>query len=119
MNAKWWIGSYIEVFEPEKASEIESELHVNENFMLIAADNFEEAHRNLLIYSEPSHALSAWKGVEGHWRVIGISCLLPIYESLEDGSELLLKRLVGYTRADLADLVYTKEELLSQVARQD
>jgi hypothetical protein len=53
---------------------------------LIQAKNREEAYRKALMLGRAGHPS---KTKSGEWRFVGISMLLPVYEKLEDGAEIL------------------------------
>ena len=47
----------------------------------------------------------------GEWRFVGISMLLPVYERIEDGSELLWERDKHMSVARIKKLVKRKHQL--------
>jgi hypothetical protein len=47
----------------------------------------------------------------GEWRFVGISMLLPIYEELEDGSEILWEKDEVMSVARIKTLVKSKRQL--------
>jgi len=57
-----------------------------ENTRLIRAKNREEAYRKALRLGRAGHPS---KTKDGEWRFAGISMLLPVYEDVEDGAEIL------------------------------
>ena len=106
----WWIGSYIERFDnPEEPSD--APLFVNENFILLRAVHFDEAFSKLEEHRDVGNAFSTWGGRKGRWSFAGFSSLLPIYEELEDGCELLWRRLEGYSNENIAEMVVGREAL--------
>jgi hypothetical protein len=106
----WWIGSYIERFDDPEAP-AEEPLFVNENFMLIRAVHFDEAFSKLEQYRDVGNPLSTWRGWKGEWSFAGFSALLPIYEALEDGAELLWREWEGCTNESLAEMAMDRQAL--------
>lgn len=112
----WWIGSYLEVFDPETADGTES-VQANENYILLAAASFEEAYAKLIRHKDIPDPVGIWHGRNGRWRFLGITLLLPVEEELEDGAELLWKRWEGYSEKDLLAWIQTREELMNQAVK--
>ena len=52
-----------------------------------------------------------WKTTGGEWRFAGIGMLLPIYEKIEDGSELLWEEHKSMSMRKIRKLVKTKRKL--------
>jgi len=92
----WWIVSYIQRFEWKGSSPKTSRSRCLawENTILIRARERESAHRKAIKFGKRS-AGAKWErlgeppGRLGRWIFEGITSLLPIYESLEDGSEVV------------------------------
>ena len=83
----WWIFREVEywVASGKKTSPRTRHL-VWENTRLIRAGNRDEAHRKAVELGRAGHPS---KTEDGEWRFAGISMLLPVYEDLEDGAEIL------------------------------
>ena len=87
-HSGWWIFREVEqwVSKRQKTLLASSRCRVWENTRLIRAKNRQEAYRKALRLGRAGHP-SKTKG--GEWRFAGISMLLPVYEDIEDGSEIL------------------------------
>lgn len=92
----WWIASYIQRLEwkdsPPRTSR--SRCLAWENTIVIKATDRQSAHRKAIRFGKRS-ANDKWEtlgeppGRLGRWVFEGITSLLPIYEPLDDGSEIL------------------------------
>ena len=89
----WFIASYIEITEPLEdalsATPDRQVMSVWENRLLIAASTPEEAYSRTLFHLKdvPRDYLNT-EGIMLRVSIPGITSLLPIYETLEDGSEI-------------------------------
>ena len=86
------------------------------NTLLIRAPSLSEAYDKALRIARNEYT-SRYKAVSGRtvqWTVVGISSLVPIYESLTDGSEIAWTN-KGYLSAKRSEgMVLTKRALLKQ-----
>jgi uncharacterized protein DUF4288 len=84
----WWIFKEVTqwVSNRQKKLSLTSRCLVWENTRLICARNREQAYQKALKLGRLGHP-SKTKG--GEWRFVGISMLLPVYEEIEDGAEIL------------------------------
>ncbi len=91
----WWIATYIERFEyeDEDKSNLNRRCLAWENTILIQAKDRQEAYRKAEKTGRLGDGLEGWNdaGRRGTWRYEGLTSLLPIYEELEDGAEILWK----------------------------
>ncbi len=90
----WYIGAYllrfVELADPSIEDE-ESKFLTWENTVIVRASNLDEAYDKVI---EIGHTCTApYKGgpsgVDVKWKLEGVTFLVPIYEELEDGSEVL------------------------------
>jgi hypothetical protein len=84
----WWIFREVQQWVSRRQQKItdESRCQVWENTRLIRARNRDEAFRKAMRLGQagcPSQTK------DGEWRFAGISMLLPVYEEVEDGAEIL------------------------------
>lgn len=89
----WYIASYIQRIDPVTAYEDESSSHepwaVWENRILVQASTPDEALRRTNEHlAECGSEYTNPDGVLLRDTVVGLTSLLPIYDSLEDGSEI-------------------------------
>jgi hypothetical protein len=89
----WWIASYLERFEyyNEDRRRLGRRCTAWENTVLIKARTRDHAWRKATALGRLSEGSEAWDetGRKGQWRYEGLTSLLPVYEDLEDGAEIL------------------------------
>ena len=90
----WYVGSYLIRFiqvEDENNSDEESEFLSWENTVIVKANSLEEAYTKVKeIGKEHDSPYKGGKeGVRVNWIYEGVTSLLPIYEDLEDGAEIM------------------------------
>jgi len=111
----WWIASYLERFEyyDEDRRKLNRRCTAWENTVLIKAKNRDEAWRKTVALGRLSGGSEAWDetGRKGQWRYEGVTSLLPVYETIEDGAEVLWTEHQGWTVKRVKTLVKTKREL--------
>ena len=106
----WWIFCEVEqwVSNRQKVMLPGSKCLVWENMRLIKASSREEA---FLKASRMCAATHPSKTLKGEWRFAGISMLLPVFEEIEDGAEILWKDRGEMTVEKIQKLVKSKKEL--------
>ena len=106
----WWIFNEVLQWVSRRQKKLtdESRCLVWENTRLIRARNREEAFQKALRLGQEGHP-SPTSG--GEWRFVGISLLLPVYEDLEDGAEVLWTVRGRMTVGRIKKLVKSKKEL--------
>lgn len=110
----WWIGSYLERFEfnDEDRSDLNRRCDAYENTVILKARNREEAYRKLVaLASVDGSECRSPNGRGGFWRFEGITGLLPIYEELEDGAEILWQHHRNLAVKTVRKLIRAKHEL--------
>ncbi len=112
----WWIASYLERFEwyDEDTTNPERRCLAWENTIIVQAANREQAYRKAMKVGRLEEGSEAWTEDgkrRGAWRFEGLTCLLPIYYKLEDGSEILWREHRGRTVRKIQELVKPKDEL--------
>ena len=90
----WYVGSYVIRFiELEEAGNDDParEFRVWENTVIVRAGNLDEAYRKIVAIGEGATTpyLGGDDGVPVQWVFEGVTELLPIYEPLEDGAEII------------------------------
>ncbi|MDY4295887.1 MULTISPECIES: DUF4288 domain-containing protein [unclassified Xanthomonas] len=90
----WYVGSYVIRFVELDVlgnDDPQEEFLVWENTIIASAPDFDEAYRKVVAVAETT--TDPYKGGPGgvpvQWVFEGVTQLLPIYESLEDGSEIM------------------------------
>jgi len=120
----WYIGSYLLRFvelEQENNDDPESRFTAWENTVIVQAANLDEAYDKILkigkSQSEP------YKGgleeVPVQWVFEGITELLPIYEALQDGAEVMWKEHKPKKLKNLQKCVWKKDALLKYLQERD
>lgn len=114
--SRWWLASYIERFEfdDENKSNMKRRCLAYENTIIIKANNRDEAYRKAVkvgLIGNKSPGEIKETGRRGKWIFEGLSLLLPIYEDLEDGSEILWTEHFNKTVRKIKSLVRKKNEL--------
>jgi Domain of unknown function (DUF4288) len=106
----WWIFCEVEqwVSDRQKKLSPRSRCSVWENMRLLRAKSREDAYRKAMQLGRREHPS---RTNTGEWRFAGISLLLPVYEPIEDGSEILWKKRGRMSIRSIRDLVKKKEQL--------
>jgi hypothetical protein len=90
----WYVGSYLMRFielEEENNYDLEARFTAWENTVIVQASNLDEAYDKIVQIgiSESEPYKGGPEGIPVKWVFEGITELLPIYEELEDGSEIM------------------------------
>lgn len=115
-NNDLFLVSLIMKFEDENTrfDDTQRKCMVWENLYLIRANNSEEAYDKTIIIGESecynSIKYSDRDGSYGSWKIVGISELIPVYEDIEDGAELMWTDHDKITYKKALKMVKTKEE---------
>jgi hypothetical protein len=106
----WWIFGEVQqwVSRRKKKLSATSRCSVWENTRLVRAKNREEAYRKAIKFGRTG---SPSKTRGGEWRFAGMSMLLPVYESIEDGAEILWRDRGRLSVKNIKTLVKTKNQL--------
>jgi hypothetical protein len=112
----WWIASFIERFEffDENLANPKRRCLAHENTVLVRASNRDVAYRKAVKIGRASEGSEGWdskSGRRGAWRFEGLTGLLPMYEALEDGAELLWRELSNVSVRKVKTLVRAKKDL--------
>jgi hypothetical protein len=112
----WWIASYVERFEyyDEDRRNLNRRCLAWENTILVKARHREEAWRKAVAQGHLSEGNEAWDsetGRKGAWRYEGLTSLLPVYDRLEHGAELLWVEHAGCTVRRIRALIKRKRDL--------
>ena len=106
----WWIFSEVEYWVSNARRKLKpsSRCPVYENTKLIRAKSREEAYRKAIKFGR---AGLPCKTNGGEWRFAGISMLLPVYERIEEGAEILWEDRRHMNFARIKKLVKSKRQL--------
>jgi hypothetical protein len=90
----WYVVSYLLCFvelNDDRKDDDEARFLSWENTVLVRASNLDEAHqKGLSVARENSKPYKGGpEGVPVQWRLVGITDVLPIYEELGDGAEIM------------------------------
>jgi hypothetical protein len=106
----WWIFEEVEQWVSKRQEKLSprSRCLVYVNLRLLRAKSREEAYRKAMKLGRVGRPS---KTHGGEWRFAGISMLLPVYEELEDGAEILWKDSKVMTVARMERLVKSRHQL--------
>ena len=109
-HAGWWIFREVQQWISNRQKKLtpRSRCLVWENTRLIKAKNRDEAYRKALRLAKVGDGS---KTESGYWRHVGISLLLPIYEDIEDGAEILWEENSSMAVSEIKKRVKTKQQL--------
>jgi Domain of unknown function (DUF4288) len=115
-HSGWCLASYIERFEyfDENKSNNARRCLAWENTVLIRARSREQAYRKAVALGRQSNGNAGWNSEtkrRGAWRFEGLTELLPVYEELTDGAEILWKEHENRTVKTIKSLVKRKRDL--------
>ena len=111
----WFIAEIIEKLEPVNRDETNDLRRVTTwgNFVLIKADSLEEAFEKAIkIGKEGEYIFTNADKVEMEWIFVGVGDLLPIYEDIEDGAEIMWNDYGFISNRRTMRMAYEKSELL-------
>jgi hypothetical protein len=90
----WYVGTYLARFielEDESNQDPEKKFLTWENTVIVKAKSLEEAYDKIeshgLQHAEPYKG--GTEGIPVRWEYMGVISLVPIYEELEDGAEIM------------------------------
>ena len=112
----WYVGSYqlrfIELNE-EGNDDPDASFLVWKNTVIVRAEDMDEAFRKVeAIGMEQTRPYKGGsEGVPVQWIFEGITSLLPIYEELEDGAEIMWEERDSVKLSDLREQSVTLEEI--------
>jgi len=106
----WWVFCEVEQWVSNRQKNLSptSRCLVWENMRLLRAKSREEAYRKAIKLGRAGNP-SKTRG--GEWRFSGISMLLPVYEKIEDGVEILWSDRGRLPVKKIKSLVKTKRQL--------
>jgi hypothetical protein len=110
----WWLATCLERFEfyDEDKSNSNRRCIAWENTILIKAKDREEAYGKAVENGKLSDGSEAdFNGRKGTWVFEGLTSLIPIYEELEDGAEILWDEHKNCAVKTVKSWVRTKGEL--------
>jgi hypothetical protein len=112
----WYVGSYLLRFiELDAASndDPDGKFLAWENTVIVQAGSLEEAWRKVEAVGEQETVpyRSGDEGIPAQWVFEGITELLPIYEPLKDGAEIMWEKHDAFTLAQLKRRTRTLEQL--------
>ena len=112
----WWIAAYIQRFEyyDEDRKNSDRRCLAWENTIILQAKDRNEAYRKGGRFGSQANGQEMWQsdsGRKGAWRFEGLTSLLPIYDELEDGAEVLWRQYTNRTVKTIQALAKSKKEL--------
>lgn len=108
-HSGWWVFCEVERWVAVgRTAKRQKRFPVWENMRLIRARTREQAYKKAVKLATAGMP-SRTEG--GEWQFVGLSLLLPVYEDLEDGAEILWTNHGSIGLEKLKRLVKAKEEL--------
>ena len=111
----WWIATIVERYEhfDEDKTKLNRRCTAWMNTVLIKAHSRDEAYRKAVAQGKIGiDSICGPKGGhQGHWVFEGLASLLPIYDKLEDGAEIMWEQAVNITVKTVKASVKAKREL--------
>jgi hypothetical protein len=117
-NRNWYIVEIIEKYEPINRNEEQDLRRVTTwgNHHLIKADSPEKAFdKAVILGKEKNYKFINSEGIEMESIFVGIGELLPIYEDIEDGAELMWNDYGYISNRRTMKMPYKKEELMKLI----
>jgi len=117
-NGNWFIVEIIEKCEPVKRDENQDLRRVTTwgNHHLIKADSPEKAFdKAVKLGKEAEYKFTNTDKVEMEWIFVGIGELLPIYEDIEDGAEIMWNDYGVISNRRTMRMPYEKKELMKLI----
>lgn len=90
----WYVGSYLIRFielEKDKNDDLEERFMSWENTVIVKASDLDEAYDKVveIAKADTKPYKGGPKGIPVQWVFEGVTELLPVYEELEDGAEIM------------------------------
>jgi hypothetical protein len=117
-NGNWFIVEIIEKCEPVKRNEKQELRRVTTwgNHHLIKADSPEKAFdKAVKLGKKAEYKFTNADKIEMEWIFVGIGELLPIYEDIEDGAELMWNDYGFISNRRTMRMPYKKKELIKLI----
>jgi len=110
----WWIVSYLVRLERKGHAETNPRARCLawENTVIFQAKDREKAYRKALLLARPSRTWDVQDhGPPTRWVLEGLTSLLPVYDPIADGCEVMWREFRGKTRKTVAAMVRSKRAL--------
>lgn len=117
-NGNWYIVEIIEKCEPVERNETQELRRVTTwgNHHLIKADSPEKAFEKAVkLGKEAEYKFTNTDKIEMEWIFVGIGEILPIYEDIEDGAELMWNDYGFISNRRTMRMPYKKKELMKLI----
>ncbi|UMB61414.1 DUF4288 domain-containing protein [Lutibacter sp. A80] len=117
-NGNWYIVEIIEKCEPVERNEKQELRRVTTwgNHHLIKADSPEKAFdKAVKLGKEAEYKFTNSDKIEMEWIFVGIGELLPVYEDIEDGAELMWNDYGFISNRRTMRMPYKKKELMKLI----
>lgn len=113
----WWVASYMEcaVWDDERRINPNKRYLVWENTIVLKAPNRNAAYAKAVRLGRKRPDVSRFEDADGtrtgKWQFLGLTSLLPIYEELEDGAEIIWREHARRPLKSILAKVRRKNEL--------
>jgi hypothetical protein len=113
----WWIGSYLLRFEwnDERKDRLNRRCKAWKNTVLIKAKHRDEAYKKIRAIGRAHNGMEFWDEGDRSRRGImifeGLTMLLPVYQKIEDGAEVLWSEYEPIAVKTVKKMVRSKDQL--------
>jgi hypothetical protein len=109
----WWIASYLMRYEQEREdiSNPKRRCLAWENTIILKAQDRDEAYQKAMEFALAEEDDKTDRQGLGKWVCEGLTSLLPIYDKLEDGTEVIWTEHKNKTVKTIKSWIKKKEEL--------
>jgi hypothetical protein len=118
----WYVGSYLLRFIELDATgndDTDGEFLAWENTVIVRAPNLDDAYEKVVAAAnaETNPYKGGPTGVPVQWVFVGVTELLPIYEPLEDGAEIMWEEHESVRLSELKRRAKSLSEIKERLAR--
>lgn len=115
----WYVVSALLRFEfdHQDKSNPNRKCSVWENGYLVKAKSPSEAYDKGVALAKADKFRAEYRGKPGKWIYVGVSGLVPIYEKLNDGAEILWTDWGKHSAKASAQRVWTKKDLMKSLSK--
>ncbi len=117
-STKWFVAEIIEKCEPVNRNETQELRRVQTwgNFHIIKAESPKKAYdKAVKIGKDAEYKFTNSDNLEMEWIFIGIGNLIPIYEDIEDGSEIMWENYGNISNKRAMRFPISEEKLLAEL----
>jgi hypothetical protein len=113
----WFLAEIIEICEPSKTDkkDLKRRATTYGNYILINAATPSDAYDKAVIIGKSYSYSFKSRNQKMKWKFVGIGDLLPIYEDIENGAEIMWRDYGNIQAKRIKKIVSSKKELLKNI----